>query len=377
MGGQQLDELRLVLDRALLDQLADQVLALGLAELLRRHRLLQEPAEQARGRRACGWRPAPTPGCAGRRPPTAATSWPRWAGRQCRKMASGAARGHQVVVDREPLEGAPAGLGLGLLAHRGPHVGVDHIGPGHGLARPGRRPRARRRARCSRSRSVADSSKPGGRGDPHLHAHRSGGQGQRPAHVVAVADVGDHPPVEGPELLADGQQVGQGLHGVAGVGEQVDHRNLVDRGHPLDLGVLEDPGPDGRVVAGQRPGRRPRRSRGRRGRPPRRRMVTGWPPSCTTAISIELRVRAEGFSNTRAMPRPASTGSSCGRWARSSTSQQLVGAEIVDLQQVPHAGVLQLGRGRPRPARPTGWPPPRRSPRRSRAAAGRTAPWSA
>ena len=37
------------------------------------------------------------------------------------------------------------------------------------------------------------------------------------------------------------------------------------------------------------------------------RMVTGWPPRPTTAISPLLRVRADGFWNTNATPRPAST----------------------------------------------------------------------
>ena len=51
------------------------------------------------------------------------------------------------------------------------------------------------------------------------------------------------------------------------------------------------------------------------------RIVTGCPPSCTTAISVELRVRADGFSKSNAAPWPASTFGtrSIGTSARSST----------------------------------------------------------
>src|SRR5262245_19643473 len=44
---------------------------------------------------------------------------------------------HDPVVDLEALERPQALLGLGLLAHGRPHVGVDHPGARHGLLRPG------------------------------------------------------------------------------------------------------------------------------------------------------------------------------------------------------------------------------------------------
>ena len=47
-------------------------------------------------------------------------------------------RAHQPFVDLEPLEGTEALITFGLLAHRRPHVGVDHVGPTHRLDRDDR-----------------------------------------------------------------------------------------------------------------------------------------------------------------------------------------------------------------------------------------------
>ena len=51
-------------------------------------------------------------------------------------------------------------------------------------------------------------------------------------------------------------------------------------------------------------GRRPRPTRARRGRPPRAGRRSGGRRASTTAISIEMRVRADGFSNSSATPVP-------------------------------------------------------------------------
>ena len=75
---------------------------------------------------------------------------------------------HDPVVDLEALERPGPGLGLGLLAHRRPHVGVHGVGAGHGLvragwSRPARRPAPgagrgrRRRARSPAGRPAAPS----------------------------------------------------------------------------------------------------------------------------------------------------------------------------------------------------------------------------
>ena len=68
-----------------------------------------QPGQQAAGgvHAVLGLRPDAA--AAARRAPSSVTSSPRWAGRQCRKTAVGAGRGHQRVVDGEALEGlAPA-----------------------------------------------------------------------------------------------------------------------------------------------------------------------------------------------------------------------------------------------------------------------------
>ena len=62
-------------------------------------------------------------------------SSPRWAGRQWSTTASGAGRGQQRLVDLVAGEGGQASLLLVLLAHRGPHVGVEGVGPGRRLGR--------------------------------------------------------------------------------------------------------------------------------------------------------------------------------------------------------------------------------------------------
>ena len=59
---------------------------------------------------------------------SAVTSSPRCAGRQCRKIASGLRQAKQLRVDLIRREDLLPLLGLGLLAHARPDVGVDHIG---------------------------------------------------------------------------------------------------------------------------------------------------------------------------------------------------------------------------------------------------------
>ena len=67
VGGEQLDEVGLAGDGVLGEQLGDAVLALGLGVITA---LLQEEAEEARGRRAGGCGPGGRPGSGRRRPPT-------------------------------------------------------------------------------------------------------------------------------------------------------------------------------------------------------------------------------------------------------------------------------------------------------------------
>src|SRR5690606_3863933 len=73
-------------------------------------------------------------------------------------------------------------------------------------------------------------------------------------HVVEVADPGDGRPLQLAQVLAHGQQVGERLAGVPAVGEQVDDRDGGRRGQLLEEPVVEPPGAEDRVVAGQHPG---------------------------------------------------------------------------------------------------------------------------
>ncbi len=144
VGGQQLDEVGLAGDGVVGEQPGDAVLALRLGEGLGvgvglgGHQA-SSSRKRSRPREACRrlWAWGKTRLC-GPSTTEAVTSSPRWAGRQCRKMAVGTGRRHHGVVDGEALEGAAAGLGLGLLAHRGPDVGVDGVGALGGLGGPGR-----------------------------------------------------------------------------------------------------------------------------------------------------------------------------------------------------------------------------------------------
>jgi hypothetical protein len=67
---------------------------------------------------------------------SAATSCPRWAGRQCRKIASSAARLIS-AVDPESGQLLPAALAFLVLAHRHPDVRVDRVGAADGVTRIG------------------------------------------------------------------------------------------------------------------------------------------------------------------------------------------------------------------------------------------------
>ena len=62
---------------------------------------------------------------------------------------------------------------------------------------------------------------------------------QRPADVVAVAQVRDPDPLEPTEALADRHRVGEGLERVGRVGEAVDDRDRGVLGVLVDLGLVE------------------------------------------------------------------------------------------------------------------------------------------
>ena len=171
-------------------------------------------------------------------------------GQAVQEHRAGPGPGHQGLVHRVPLEGLQAPGRLGLLAHGGPHVGVDGVGAGHRLGRVVGEDRVAARGpdavQGGRVEPVA-----GRAGHRHLHPGHGRGDHQRAGRVVGVAHVGQLAALEGPQLLGQSGQVSQGLHGVGPVAEQVDHRGGPHRGHALHGGVVEHPSPDEPVVAGQ------------------------------------------------------------------------------------------------------------------------------
>ena len=62
---------------------------------------------------------------------------------------------------------------------------------------------------------------------------------------------------------------------------------------------------------------------------------------------MELRVRADGFSKSRATPWPAEDAARAGRWPASwSTRSKSVGREVVDIEEIGHGVSLRFGAAR-------------------------------
>ena len=74
-------------------------------------------------------------------------------------------------------------------------------------------------------------------GHRHLHPDARGGDHQRVADIVSVADPCHPATGERPQTLPHGLKLGQGLTRVFDVGERVDHRHLGGRCELLDSGV--------------------------------------------------------------------------------------------------------------------------------------------
>ena len=128
--------------------------------------------------------------------------------------------GEQVGVEPERGQVGAAALGLGLVAHADPDVGVEGVGAVGGGARV-----AGQLHPVALLQLVA-----GRRRDDDLDPGQLAEDRQRAGDVVAVADVGEPQPVELAEALAQGQQVGQRLAGVVQRGQRVDDRDLGRRG---------------------------------------------------------------------------------------------------------------------------------------------------
>ena len=155
---------------------------------------------------------------------------------------------HEGLVDDEALESRVAGLALLLLAHGGPHVGVDDVGSLDRLPGAAHHLRSRRPALLRLTGGALDDELvglvTGRRGHRHRHPQLHRPEHQLVADVVAVADVGDLQPVEASPPLEEREVRGEGLARV----EQV--REAVDDGHGgvtrqvRDVLVGEDAGHD-------------------------------------------------------------------------------------------------------------------------------------
>ena len=125
----------------------------------------------------------------------------------------------QVGVDAVGREQLAAAVGVVLVAHAHPDVGVDGVRAPHRLGGLHARRLGQRELRR--------------RGHGHLHAGDPSGDQERAGHVVAVAHVGELQPLERSEALEQGHQVRERLAGVVLLGEHVDHG---DRGVLRELG---------------------------------------------------------------------------------------------------------------------------------------------
>ena len=151
---------------------------------------------------------------------------------------------------------------LGLLAHAHPHIGVDHIGAGHGLARVGgvlvaACPAVLGEERLhGGTRLVTFRSAHG-----NLHAEVVGAEEPGVGHVAAGVPQERHlAPAQRVEQVAAlgpalGQREGVGvdLAGVEQVGEGVDHGHRAPLGQLLDLGLVEGAHDQSVHVTGKHP----------------------------------------------------------------------------------------------------------------------------
>src|SRR5579875_3524634 len=140
----------------------------------------------------------------------------RMGGQAVQRDRAGTGEVEQRVVDAvgRQVDTAPFG-GLGRIAHRHPHVGVDGVGAVRGGVRiVGELDPVELLELIAGRRRDPD----GDPGQPSEYRERAG-------DVVAVTDVGDGEPVQRAERLAQGEQVRERLAGVVQRGEHVDHRH--------------------------------------------------------------------------------------------------------------------------------------------------------
>ncbi len=201
---------------------------------------------------------------------------------------------------------------------------------------------------------------------------------ERRGDVVAVADVRDPQPFEPAEVLAQRQQVGERLARVRAVGEQVDDRD-VDRPRPCARACGgRTRGRDHRAHRRPSCARRPRPTRACRARPLRRARRSGDRRASRPPSRSRCGCAADGFSNSAATPRPASTGGIRAGSAFHATARSRIRARAgPDRGRRPRGTTAHALRAAPRRTRRRRSRPRRRSRRRSRAATARAAARSA
>ncbi len=156
------------------------------------------------------------------------------------KTASGWAWSHERFVDLVGLEDWGALGGLVLEAHAGADVGVDGVGSGDGFDGVVDERNAAAGLFGDLDGFVDDlefGGKAFGAGYSAVCAELCGGEHERVADVVAVADVGEVQALGGAEALFKGEEVGDGLAGMLEVGERVDDGDAGAGGH-LGDGVV-------------------------------------------------------------------------------------------------------------------------------------------
>ena len=181
-------------------------------------------------------------------------SEPRWAGRQCMTIASGRAAAMTAAFTWNRLKTSARELLLVLLAHRGPHVGVDGVGVCRrlpGVVHDERLTAGRRTDLVGVADHLLQRLEAGRAGDVHAHAGRRAGEQQRVGHVVAVADVGERAALEVALDLAQRLQVGERLAGMGEIGERIDDRHVGAGGELFEPILTEGAHDDGVDVAAE------------------------------------------------------------------------------------------------------------------------------
>ena len=215
----------------------------------------------------------------------------------------------------KPSKARLRAVGLGLEAHRRPHVGVHRVGALGRLVRS----IGDGDVGGAEQAEVVELGVASGRsraGEPmrmrHARQRRAAARGERatllksPTHATVR-------PARQPKRLAHREQVGER----PGTGGAASDRRLttgtrVGRGHALEVGVVEDPGAEEGVVAGERAGDVLGGLRGRRRRPRRGARRPGGRRAARRPSRVECRVRRLTASR-RAAPRPCRRAAGRGR----------------------------------------------------------------